>query len=233
MKGKASIISNLAILAVGITMCLIFKRTDILRELVIIFGFIFLIPGIVELIYALSSAGRRQNQFVMMTGWISAIGGITLGAVMLLTPQSFTSYMVYIFSFGLVVASLNQLYVIGYAYRPLRFPAWFYLIPTLVLIAGVVIVASPMLRYNDSIIVLITGIGLILIGVLAFMEIISASWASRSAASSPAVPASDSKSAPTHVSEPSQKSSATAKTIEPDASENTPHEAPDNASTGK
>lgn len=174
MLGKASVISNLVILGVGITMCLIFQRTDILRELVIIFGFIFLIPGIVELIYVLSSPGRRQNQFVRLTGWISAIGGITLGAVMLLTPQSFTAIMVYVFAFGLIVGSLNQFYVLGYGYRPLRFPGWFYLIPALVVIAGVVIVASPMLRYNDPVVVLITGIGLILIALLAFMEMISA-----------------------------------------------------------
>ena len=174
MLGKASVIRKLVILGVGITMCLIFQRTDILRELVIIFGFIFLIPGFVELIYVLSSPGRRQNQFVRLTGWISAIGGITLGAVMLLTPQSFTSIMVYVFAFGLIVGSLNQFYVLGYGYRPLRFPGWFHLIPALVVIAGVVIVASPMLRYNDPVVVLVTGIGLILIALLAFMEMISA-----------------------------------------------------------
>ncbi|MDE6450063.1 MAG: hypothetical protein K2L41_08280, partial [Muribaculaceae bacterium] len=73
----------------------------------------------------------------------------------------FTPVLVYIFGGVMILASLMLVYLMSRAVRSHGLPVWLYVGPVLVLGAGVVMVCMGQPRLTDSVVTLITGIGMI------------------------------------------------------------------------
>lgn len=142
------------------------SRTAVADTIIMILGILFILCGVITII-SLTRSGRRQQQGVVMRGveWVTSVGGIGLAVAMLVSPEWFMGVLTYIFSGLMIVCGLVQIIVLTWGYKSVKFPGWIYIIPVILLMAGVTMVFSDSLRYDTSRMLLISGIGFILFGV--------------------------------------------------------------------
>ncbi len=96
-----------------------------------------------------------------VAGWISSIASVGLGVLMVVAPGLFTPVLVYIFGGVMILASMMLIYLMSRAVRSHGLPVWLYVGPVLVLAAGVVMVCMGQPAITDSMVTLITGIGMV------------------------------------------------------------------------
>lgn len=173
-------ISNVLMLAVGVTLCVMWRRQDILHSIIYLIGGLFVLTGLINLI--VSSHRRRKNMAgtgSTFVGTTSGIGGMCIGAAMLLVPTFFVGIMVYALAIFLILAGSWQFYILGYGFSPFKFPGWFYIFPIVLIVEGVVILCAGSVRASADVVVLMTGIGIILYALNSFFELGSAGMQSR------------------------------------------------------
>lgn len=137
-----AVVSSLCALVVGIL--LIIYPGDAAVYLVITLGVLFLLPGllgIVSFIRALSQKEKESSPNVMAI--IVSLGSLFFGLWLIITPQFFIGILMYVLGGLLVLCGLNQLIGFVSARSLGHVPAYVYVIPVLVLIAGIVILANP------------------------------------------------------------------------------------------
>ncbi len=165
-------ISSVLALAVGVTLCVMWKRQDILSLIIYLIGGLFLLTGLINLLVAT----RRRRKKVAGSGstsigTTSGIGGMCIGAAMLLLPAFFEGVIVYALAVVLILAGLWHIYILGYGFSPIKFPGWFYILPIVVIVEGVVILCAGNVRSSADIVVLMTGIGIAIHGVNSMLEL--------------------------------------------------------------
>lgn len=170
---KSNLVCSLLIFIVGVALCFLYDRENILTVIVYILGALFTATGCVNIISCSISHSRGKTGTISsVVGWIAGLGGIGLGAAMLITPHSFTSILVYVFAALLVLGGLWHLFTLAYIYRKLLMPAWLY-IPALVLvIGGVVMFCSESVRTDRQAVVLMSAIGAIIYAIETLLEYI-------------------------------------------------------------
>ena len=156
-------ISSVLALAVGVTLCVMWKRQDILSLIIYLIGGLFLLTGLINLLVAT----RRRRKKVAgsgstFIGTTSGIGGMCIGAAMLLLPAFFE---------GVIVYALAVVLILAYGFSPIKFPGWFYILPIVVIVEGVVILCAGNVRSSADIVVLMTGIGIAIHGVNSMLEL--------------------------------------------------------------
>lgn len=155
MSGKIDLFTSVIVLAVGIALICLYQRVDILDWIVILIGIMFMIPGIFSLVSGISS--RMSGNVASV---IAGIGAIVLGAVMCIFPTPFAHILVYIFAGILIVGGIYHIAFIGWLSKPFILPWYYYIIPVLMIIAGLLMIFTD-LRTINSVVVLITGISLV------------------------------------------------------------------------
>lgn len=151
MSGKNNLFISIIVLAVGITLICLFQRVDILNWVVILMGVLFIIPGVFSLVSGMSQTGKSTSSV------IAGFGAIALGVVMCLFPEPFARVIVYIFAAMVILGGIYHIVFLGWIARPFVLPWYFYIIPVLMIAAGLLIMLTP-LRALNSTVVLITGI---------------------------------------------------------------------------
>lgn len=166
MKTVGNYLTALIITGAGVLLCMMNSRTAVADTIIMILGILFILCGVITII-SLTRSGRRQQQGVVMRGveWVTSVGGIGLAVAMLVSPEWFMGVLTYIFSGLMIVCGLVQIIVLTWGYKSVKFPGWIYIIPVILLMAGVTMVFSDSLRYDTSRMLLISGIGFILFGV--------------------------------------------------------------------
>lgn len=181
MKSKSAIWSSVVLLIIGVALIVMYDRENLLGTIVFIAGVMFILPAVINIIMLLREGRRRRagekrsgdrGAMSRMVGWVSSIGGIGLGVAMLLAPAVFESVLVYIFAGVMVLGGIYHFYVLSYAYRPVIFPGWLYILPAALIAGGAVILFSQM-RYDVPSSMLITGIALVVFSVATFLEALS------------------------------------------------------------
>lgn len=169
MKGKSSILSSVLIMALGVVLIIINKRLQS-SGVVMCGGILFLLASVLNIFVLLSEdRNHRVSMISQAFGWICSIAGGILGICMLVFDSVFVPLIPYIFGALLVLASFFHYYVLAISYRPVMFPAWMYILPTLILIAGVwVFFLSP--GVEDSVMMIVTGCGLVVFSLTVFIE---------------------------------------------------------------
>ncbi|MDR0973892.1 MAG: DUF308 domain-containing protein [Prevotellaceae bacterium] len=123
------------------------------KYLVITLGILFLIPGLAGLIRYFSHPTSTSKQL----DWILplAAGGSTLfGLVLLILPDFFANAIMLLLGAILLLAGSQQLYQIIAVRKSIPLPVAFYVMPTLILLAGLLILLHPIgTRHTLSIIV--------------------------------------------------------------------------------
>lgn len=179
MKGGTLIITNLVILAVGILLLFVFRHPAFVDTIIIVTGILFIIPAVVNLLaqnrQSKSPApdGKTAGTASRITTWITCCAAIIFGATMIIAPEAFRRLFVYIFALTLILGGAYHLYIMWRGLRPARVPAWMFAVPFILAAGGIAIFIVPGLLYDQSNVILITGIGLTLFALTSFAEIIA------------------------------------------------------------
>lgn len=167
-------ITALIVMLVGILLIVWHQRIDVLNWIVIAVGIMLIVPGLYSCISALVRKGEKNREKVDYSAAsstiVASIGAIALGIWMVLSPAFFVGLLAYIFGAILILYGIFHIVVVAVWSRPYILPWWFYLIPVLMIIAGVVILCTSV-RTMNSVVVLITGIALVASAVNTILEI--------------------------------------------------------------
>lgn len=138
-----------ALCAIIIGFLLVKSPGSIPSGITIIAGFFFLISGIIS---CASYVGIvKQGGIDSVTGTkrkpvfpIAGLGCMLLGAVMVFDPEFFVRFLMYIFGGVLVLGAINQFVVLSRLFRAVKMSFFFWIMPSLILICGLVILFKPM-----------------------------------------------------------------------------------------
>lgn len=173
---KSNWFCSLLIFIVGMILCCWYGHDDVLKDIIYILGALFTATGCINIVTSSIRYSQGTTGAVSTTvGWLAGLGGIGLGAAMLLVPHSFTGILVYVFAILLVLGGLWHFFILAYSLRKYSMPGWLYFLPLPILIAGVIMFCSTSLREKIPVCILISGIGAILFGLISLTEFIVAS----------------------------------------------------------
>lgn len=161
------VVRAIAVLLIGVLFIVFSAQT---AEWVIrLCGLTFVVPGLVAIISYL----RRDSEVrrIMLYPILGA-GSILFGLVLIIWPHLFVNILMYLLGALLIVLAAVQLYTLWDIHRgQIKFSALLYLLPVLVLADGIYICADGDKTTNQSLLIILTGSGLI---VYALLELVSA-----------------------------------------------------------
>ena len=141
--------------AIAIGVLLIEYREEIVRWIVITIGVLFFLAGIIALVgyYTASAAAlqvsdevetsaRGTSNTLQLTPFV-AVGSIILGAVLALLPGTFITTLVFILAALLIIGSINQYANLAAIAKVVKVGLFYWLMPSILLIIGVVAIAYP------------------------------------------------------------------------------------------
>lgn len=139
---------------VGILLICLHGRIDLLNWVSIAVGLMFVLPSLYVLC---KSLGSKQS----LPGGIAfvSVGGVILGLLMCIFPAEFAKFFVYVFAALLIIFGVFHIVDLASWNKTVKFSFFFYIIPILMVAAGIVILCTPLSGIN-KIVVLITGIAL-------------------------------------------------------------------------
>jgi len=175
---RNSIVRALAALIVG---ALLIKYPDhTLSGLTIAIGILFLVAGIVSLVtwlyerrrepvFTAYDSGTGQTKVIDSTTVfpVVGLGSLVLGAILALMPETFIRLQMYLVAALLILAALN-LYMNLVAARTFgRVGLGYWVLPTVILLAGIVVLVKPM--ESAALPLIILGWSLLLLGITEFI----------------------------------------------------------------
>lgn len=170
MDYKRNLWTAVLVLIVGIVLVFFYNVTA--EVIVRILGAMFVLAAVLNLCMQLgktkpSATNRKGSSLV---GMLTAIASGALGVWMLVAPSSLVSLLVYLFAALIILAGVYQICTLALSYKPIRFPAGFYILPSLLVAAGIIIVILGPEKVTDGL-TLIIGIGMIVYAISMFIEI--------------------------------------------------------------
>ena len=85
---------------------------------------------------------------------IVGIGSIILGLILSITPTTFVSALMYIIGILLVLGAINQYMALIAGRRYGSISVWFWLLPTLILLAGLYVMIKPLAPLSTAMLIL-------------------------------------------------------------------------------
>lgn len=172
MKSKNLTYTGIVTLILGVA--LLFMQHTAINVVVMVVGGAFLLSAIIDLILVFrakskieTSGGHAESISVVST--LTAVATGALGLWLLLKPTTFTSLLVYVFAAIIILAGLYHICMLGFGFKDARFPFAFYILPLMLVAAGVVVFIIGATAMMNAI-VLVTGICLIVYAVCNFIE---------------------------------------------------------------
>lgn len=148
-----SLIRTLCALAVGLV--LVLWPDAAASYIVIAVGALFLIPGVIAMIgyfVARSGKGVSSPRFP-----IEGVGSLLFGLWLVVMPDFFADVLMFLLGFILMLGGVQQIASLSLARRWMRVPAGYYVIPVLILIAGLISLFNPTGARNT--VFLVIGVG--------------------------------------------------------------------------
>lgn len=165
---KGSLWSAILTLIVGIVMVSFSNIT--LRTVVLTVGLMFIATAVFNLAYEFSGK-RAAHRTTSMPAVLASVGAGVLGIVMVLMPIGMVNIIIYLFAAAIILLGLYEICALAFMYRPVTFPFWFFILPSLMVICGLVICVMGAEKVGE-LTVIVTGIALIVYSVSTFMNII-------------------------------------------------------------
>ena len=120
--------------------------------IVITIGVAFLIPGVISLF---SFFGRKRSEHEPAPRFpIEGIGSLLFGLWMIVMPEFFADVLMFLLGFILIMGGVQQIASLSMARRWTPVPGIFYLVPSLILIAGVIALFNPTGVRNTAFIII-------------------------------------------------------------------------------
>ena len=148
---------------------LVFWSQSAVLYLIMVVGFLFLIPGLYSL---LSYYRKRSSESPHRFGWsqILSVGSILFGLCLIISPISFETILMYVLGIALSYAGLIEIIYLVSVRQWSRVSGVFYVIPILVIMLGIFILFNPIESANIPFILL--GVGCIVYGFSDMVNII-------------------------------------------------------------
>lgn len=109
--------------------------------IVITIGVAFLIPGVISLF---GYFGRKRPEGALPPRFpIEGVGSLLFGIWLIIMPAFFADVLMFLLGFILIMGGVQQIASLSAARRWTPVPGAFYLIPSLILIAGIVALFNP------------------------------------------------------------------------------------------
>ena len=113
------------------------------RYLVVTIGVLFMLPGLIGIFGYFATAKRREEAGIRATLPVSAIGSVLLGFWLMIMPDFFITILMYVLGALLVLGGLSQLFNFISVRNITKVPFIMYMIPVLVLLAGIIVLVNP------------------------------------------------------------------------------------------
>lgn len=184
IRPTSTVFYGFLVIVIGIILIVFHTHAELLDWVVILAGISLIVPCLYTLISTISGERKKRSnniaddtlgyRFMSFGVVLTSVLGIALGIWLIVKPAFFIGFLAYAFAVVLILYGIYHLCVILWLCRPAKLPAYFYIIPLLLIIAGVVILCTSV-RHIQSAVILITGIGLIGAGLSSFFEYIATS----------------------------------------------------------
>ena len=130
-----------SIFAILLGLMLILWTELAILYLVMTIGVLFIFPGIISLLSYFTQ--RKQQSASKAIFPIESAGSILFGAWLLIMPEFFVNILMYIFGGMLLIAGIHQLITLILARKWNIIPWPFYIMPTITLAIGIIIIVYP------------------------------------------------------------------------------------------
>lgn len=151
---KGSLVRSLCAIMMGLL--LIEYREQMVTWLTIVIGILFLISGLVSCItYLMARKHANEPQLFDINGRqisgmkptfpIVGIGSVLLGIILVVIPNTFISWLMYIMAAMLIFGAISQYVGLFSVSRFARVGLFYWLMPTLILLIAIVAIVKPSL----------------------------------------------------------------------------------------
>lgn len=167
MNSSKSLFSGIIVLAIGII--LILCNTKITGAgIIILAGILFLLTGLINLFVFVTKKDKDGNPankgMSLIFGWFVSLAAMILGLCMLVFNSTFGEMIPFIFGLLVFFGAIMQSYIIMFDVRKIiNMPAWVWVFPTAMAILAIVIATRTAVT-DDSLIMILTGVAMILFG---------------------------------------------------------------------
>lgn len=167
MSNKGNALISILILALGVAFVWLYDRDSLPRSIILLCGLAFVVPAVISLLYMfISKRSDRASAGLRLIQIVCGIGGLGLGLAIILLPHVFRELLVYPFGALMIVGGAFRVFQISHKYRPVDYPAWMYIAPLFIMVAGVVVLCVSWFHTSEAEkwVVLTTGVAGILYG---------------------------------------------------------------------
>lgn len=136
-----TLVSSICALIIG-TLLVVWPGVAV-NYLVITIGVLFLLPGLLGLFTYLAALNKRKTEAPRPIFPIVALGSTLLGIWLIIMPSFFVGVLMYILGVLLVLGGVSQLANLIAARSFMPVPFGVYIVPVLVLAAGITVLFNP------------------------------------------------------------------------------------------
>ncbi|MBQ8225735.1 MAG: DUF308 domain-containing protein [Bacteroides sp.] len=137
MKGLSySMLRAVCALVIGLVLVLFPDQAS--NYFVITIGIVFLIPSLISLIGYMAQKKEVRRRFP-----IEGVGSLLFGLWLVIMPDFFANLLTLVLGFVLLMGGVHQLASLMAARRWMVVPTGYYVVPSLILLAGIVALVNP------------------------------------------------------------------------------------------
>lgn len=130
------------VLAIILGVVLVMWPEAAIIYMIMVIGACFLLPGIYSIVgYLLRN---KENEVTSPMFPLDGLGSLLLGAWLLIMPHFFVNILMYLLGAVLVLAGIQQIATLIRARKWSIVPYGFYVLPSLILLVGILILVYPM-----------------------------------------------------------------------------------------
>lgn len=130
------------VLAIILGVVLVMWPEAAIIYMIMVIGACFLLPGIYSIVgYFLRN---KENEVTSQMFPLDGLGSLLLGAWLLIMPHFFVNILMYLLGAVLVLAGIQQIATLIRARKWSIVPYGFYVLPSLILLVGILILVYPM-----------------------------------------------------------------------------------------
>ncbi len=162
--GKFTLMLNLFVLLAGVLFIVLYVVYDkgVFNLVSIVAGITFMLSGGISFASFLLE-GRFSDNREKQRGWwniVPILGGVLLGVALVAANEFFAEFISYIFAILLVIGAAYKFWFLLAFRKSVIFPKWFFIIPTIILVCGIVLFAIG-INELQKVLSLIVGIAFV------------------------------------------------------------------------
>lgn len=154
-------------LAAGVFLIVFHNHLDLITWIVAAMGWLILLTGMYLIVANVVRQRQSRNIWQVMAGVVALALGIWVAAA----PSTFSHLLIYIFALVLIMAGAWHVFSLRVIGRDINVPMYFYIIPALLIVAGVCFFITGA-QIVTTAIVLVMGIALVCSAAVTVMEMV-------------------------------------------------------------